>query len=93
MWLNLPNKPGERTVVFFAIATSVLLCHNFDPMHVNFIQANMCQHLLSCFEERQFTTFPMTLLPYNYQGACPIILIFLFINQFFLVLKNEGAFF
>ena len=58
------KQTGGKDCGIFAIATSVLLCHHFDPVCVNFIQANMRQHLLSCFEERLFTTFPMTLLPY-----------------------------
>jgi polycystin 1L2 len=52
------NQTGEVDCGLFAIAYAFELAAGNDPTTINFDQSKMRQHLLSCLEREEFTSFP-----------------------------------
>jgi hypothetical protein len=44
----------------FAVAYAASLCAGENPLHVNYIQHQLRQHLWQCFVDREMRTFPKT---------------------------------
>ena len=58
LYLDVAEQSGGNDCGCFAIAFAEALCRGEDPSVLNFDQAKMRPHLLSCLEEGTLTPFP-----------------------------------
>ena len=55
----LQKQSGSKDCGLFALAVSTALAHCVDPTKIRFDQSNMRQHLLTCYENKRLSMFPM----------------------------------
>ena len=56
-----PRQYGDKDCGAFAIAICAAIIHGINLEGINFIQENMRQHLLVCFEQQHLSPFPYSL--------------------------------
>ena len=58
---NISKQKGVKDCGLYAIAIAVLLVKGLDPEGVTFVQDQMRNHVVSCFEAGNFEDFPVVL--------------------------------
>ena len=56
---NISKQKGGKDCGVYAIAISTLLVNKLDPEMFTFVQEEMREHLIECFETGQMTPFPV----------------------------------
>ena len=56
-----PRQLGDKDCGVFAIAICAAIVHGINLEGIKFVQDNMRQHLLLCFEQQHLSPFPYTL--------------------------------
>ena len=58
-WANVAKQTGGDDCGLFAIAFATSICHNRDPVRVQYKQEKMREHLLQCFQKSFMEPFPL----------------------------------
>ena len=58
-WANVAKQAGGDDCGLFAIAFATSICHNRDPVLVQYKQDKMRAHLLQCFRKAFMEPFPL----------------------------------
>ena len=48
-WVDIARQSGGNACGLFGIAIATALCHDINPLEVDFDQPQMRQHLIRCF--------------------------------------------
>ena len=51
------KQEGGDDCGVFSIAFATALAHGLNPVGIHFVQSDMCQHLLQCYEQKSLTPF------------------------------------